>query len=88
LKYTVIKQESKRLGVDFWKLFSDNFGMQKTPQRGGKRPGAGRKPKPPNERRDQVFSVKLTVDEKQLLEEANAREWARDVLLKSARKRR
>lgn len=58
-----------------------------TPKHGGKRPGAGRKPKPPSERRDQVFSVKLTADEKRLLENTNAREWARDVLLRSARKR-
>jgi hypothetical protein len=62
--------------------------MEKVPsKRGGKRPGAGRKPKPPDERRDQVFSVKLTRDEKRLLEETHARAWARDVLLKSARKR-
>lgn len=58
------------------------------PQHGGKRPGAGRKPKPPAERRDQVFSVKLTLDEKRLLDETDARTWARDLLVKSARKRR
>lgn len=57
-------------------------------KRGGKRPGAGRPPKPSNERRDQVFSVKLTGDEKRLLETTDAREWARDVLLRSARRRR
>ena len=56
--------------------------------RGGAREGAGRKPLPPSERRDQVFSVKLTKDEKQLLDETDAREWARTVLLTSARKRR
>jgi hypothetical protein len=54
---------------------------------GGKRPGAGRKPKPPEERRDQVFSVKLTADEKRLLDDTGASSWARDVLVKSARKR-
>jgi hypothetical protein len=43
----------------------------------GKREGAGRNPKPPDERRDQVFSIKRTLDEKRLLEETNAREWAR-----------
>lgn len=57
------------------------------PSHGGKRPGAGRKPKPPDERRDQVFSVKLTADEKRLLEETEARVWAREVLIRSARKR-
>lgn len=62
--------------------------MAKTPpQRGGKRPGAGRPPKPEGERRDQVFSVKLTVDEKRLLESADARSWARDVLLRAAKRR-
>lgn len=61
---------------------------KKLPKRGGKRPGAGRKPKPPDERRDRVFSVKLTADEKRLLEDTDARTWARDVLLRSARKRR
>ena len=57
------------------------------PKHGGKRPGAGRKPKPPDQRRDKVFSVKLTSDEKQLLEEAEARQWARDVLLRSAKRK-
>jgi hypothetical protein len=76
------------VGLDFWKLFSNNQGMAKPPSKhGGLRPGAGRKPKPPSERRDQVFSVKLTRDEKQLLEATDAKLWARDVLLKSARKR-
>lgn len=58
------------------------------PQHGGKRPGAGRPPKPDDERRDQVFSIKLTQDEKRLLDESDARTWARDVLIRSARKRR
>ena len=75
------------MGLDFWKLLSNNLGMTKQPQHGGKRPGAGRKPKPVDERRDQVFSVKLTLDEKELLEATEARQWARDVLVKSARKR-
>ena len=76
-------------GLIFEILFSNNARMEKEPtMHGGKRPGAGRKPKPPEERRDQVFSVKLTLDEKQLLEETNAREWARESLLKAARKRR
>ena len=61
---------------------------KKTPQHGGKRIGAGRKPKPPEDRRDQVFSVKLTADEKRLLDDTDARQWARDVLLRSANKRR
>lgn len=61
--------------------------MNTKPKRGGKRPGAGRKPKPQEERRDKVFSVKLTDEEKQLLDSANAREWARDTLLKAAKRR-
>ena len=51
----------------------------------GKRHGAGRTAKPEGERRDQVFSIKLTADEKWLLEGSNAREWARDTLLKVAK---
>jgi hypothetical protein len=54
---------------------------------GGKREGAGRKPKPRDERRDQVFSIKLTLEEKRLLEETNAREWARDALIRTAKRR-
>lgn len=74
--------------VDFRKLLSNNSGMAKQPHKhGGSRPGAGRKPKPPDERRDQVFSVKLTADEKRLLDDTDARAWARDVLVRSARKR-
>lgn len=61
--------------------------VKKTSARGGAREGAGRKPLPPDERRDQVFSVKLTLAEKQLLEATDARKWARGVLVKSARKR-
>lgn len=61
--------------------------MENTPARGGKRPGAGRKPKPPDERRDQIFSVRLTDDEMQLLSETNAREWARETLVKAAKRR-
>jgi len=62
--------------------------MAKQPQHGGKRPGAGRKPLPDAERRDHVFSIKLTLDEKRLLDETNAREWARETLVKTARKKR
>jgi hypothetical protein len=61
--------------------------VKESSQHGGKRPGAGRKPVAPDERRDQVFSVKLTAEEKRLLDETEARKWARDVLVKSARKR-
>jgi hypothetical protein len=60
--------------------------MKKTPH-GGKRQGAGRKPKPPDERRDQVFSLKLTLDEKQLLDRTDARDWARDTLIRTAKRR-
>lgn len=54
---------------------------------GGKREGAGRKPKPPDERRDQVFSIKLTLDEKRLLDDAEARTWARETLIRTAKRR-
>ena len=56
-------------------------------KRGGKRAGAGRKPKPPEDRRDRVFSIKLTADEKRLLDDTDARSWARGALLRSARQR-
>jgi hypothetical protein len=62
--------------------------MAKQHQHGGKRPGAGRKPLPTSERRDQVFSIKLTLEEKRLLDETEARTWAREVLVKAARKKR
>ncbi|MCB9952842.1 MAG: hypothetical protein H6824_17860 [Planctomycetaceae bacterium] len=55
---------------------------------GGRREGAGRKPKPPGERRDKVFSIKLTAEEKGLLDATDAREWARDVLLKAAKSKK
>lgn len=61
--------------------------METKPQRGGKRPGAGRKPKPPDERRDQVFSVRLTEQEMELLNAAQAREWAREALVRAAKRR-
>jgi hypothetical protein len=76
------------VGLDFWKLLSNNVSMAKQPsQHGGKRPGAGRPAKPDGERRDQVFSIKLTPDEKRLLENSNAREWARETLLKAAKRK-
>jgi hypothetical protein len=58
------------------------------PQHGGKRPGAGRPSKPPDERRDQVFSIKLTSNEKQLLADTDASQWAREVLLRAAQRKR
>ena len=61
--------------------------MAKQPKHGGSRPGAGDKPKPPDERRDQVFLFRVTADEKRLLDDTDARTWGGDVLLKSARKR-
>jgi hypothetical protein len=41
-----------------------------------------------DERRDKIFAVKLTEAEKQLLDDTDAKAWARDMLLRSARKRR
>jgi hypothetical protein len=73
-------------GLEIWKLFSNNPGMKQSTH-GGTREGAGRKAKPPDERRDQVFSIKLTADEKRLLEEADARNWARDTLIRTAKRR-
>jgi hypothetical protein len=62
--------------------------MKKQPStHGGVRPGAGRPPKPPDERLDQTFTVRLTADEKQLLDAADARAWARDVLLSAAKRK-
>lgn len=55
--------------------------------RGGARPGAGRKPLPPEERRDQLFAVKLTAAEKQLLESASAKDWARSLLVRTAERK-
>lgn len=61
--------------------------MKKKATRGGKRPGAGRKPKPPEQRRDCVFSIKLTRGEKELLDATDARSWARDALIRAAKRR-
>ena len=55
---------------------------------GGKREGAGRKPAIEGQPRDQVFAIRLTVAEKELLEATDAKTWAREVLLKSAKKRK
>jgi hypothetical protein len=62
--------------------------MAKQPiQRGGAREGAGRKPKPPEERRHRIFAIKVTDAEKELLDATEAGKWARDVLIRSAKKR-
>jgi len=61
--------------------------MARISKRGGKRPGAGRKPKPQEERRDQVFSIRLTTAERQTLDDADARTWARDTLIRAASRR-
>ncbi len=49
----------------------------------GKRIGRPRKDNP----RTAVFSVAIAEDELQLLRDTDAREWARDVLLKAAKRR-
>jgi hypothetical protein len=59
----------------------------KPTQRGGRREGAGRPPKPVDERRDQLFAVKLTAAEKQLLDATEAGKWARETLLKTAKRK-
>jgi hypothetical protein len=61
--------------------------MTKKTSHGGKREGAGRKPAVDGQVRDQVFSVRLTAKEKALLDSTQAKDWARDVLLKSAKRR-
>ena len=68
-------------------LFQIIPSMKKEATHGGKREGAGRKRKPPAERKNQVFSVKLTLDEKRLLDDTNARAWARDTLIRTARRK-
>jgi hypothetical protein len=75
-------------GLDFGKLFSNNLGMDtQQSKRGGKREGAGRKPKTEAERLSEVFSLKLTIEEKRLLDETEARGWARKLLVSSAKRR-
>lgn len=61
--------------------------MDQIKSHGGKRQGAGRKPKPPKELHNQVFSLKLTLDEKLLLDQSYARDWARDELVNLARQK-
>jgi hypothetical protein len=57
------------------------------PKHGGPREGSGRPPLPAKERRDQLFAIRVTQAEKRLLDATEAREWARDVLVKAAAKR-
>lgn len=61
---------------------------KKPPQHGGAREGAGRPPKPPEERRSQVFSFRVTDEEKALLDATDAQSWAREAIVKAARKKR
>jgi hypothetical protein len=61
--------------------------MAKKSQHGGKREGAGRKPVADDQRRDKIFAVKLTSEEKRLLDDAHAGKWARTVLLSNAKRR-
>jgi hypothetical protein len=60
---------------------------KKPPQHGGKREGSGRKPLPAGEKRDQLFAIRVTSEEKKLLDESDARDWAREVLVKAAKRR-
>lgn len=59
---------------------------------GGKRPGAGAKPKPPEEVRRQAVLVKLTDSERETLETAAAGSplapWVREAALRAARRAR
>ena len=57
------------------------------PTHGGKREGAGRRPVAPEDRLDHVFSVKLTASEKELLDSADVKKWARETLVRTAKRR-
>jgi len=59
--------------------------METNTKRGGKRPGAGRPRK--DNARTSVFSVAVSAEELDLLRATGANQWARDVLLRSARQR-
>ena len=58
---------------------------KKESKRGGARPGAGR-PKKPGAK-TAVFSVAVSAEDLELLRATHAKEWAREVLVKSARRR-
>jgi hypothetical protein len=53
--------------------------------------GRGRPPKPPDEQRSELFTIRVTPDERSQIEKAGGEKpsiWARDVLLKAARRKR
>jgi hypothetical protein len=83
----LIQATGQQIGVDFRKLFSNNGGMAKESQHGGKRPGAGRRPLSAEERRDQIFAVKITKAEKRLLDESDAKTWVRPIIFAAAQKK-
>jgi hypothetical protein len=60
---------------------------KKPPQHGGKREGSGRPKLPAGEKRDKLFAIRVTSEEKKLLDESEALSWAREVLVKAARRR-
>jgi hypothetical protein len=62
--------------------------MAKESQHGGKRPGAGRPAIPAGERRDQSFGIKITAAEKRLLDQTDAKTWARALILAAAQKKK
>lgn len=50
----------------------------------------GRPPKPPNERKSAQLRIRLTEEERTLLDKAadgNTSKWARDLLVKAAKRR-
>ena len=63
-------------------MLNDNYGM-KTPKRGAP-------VKPPEERKDVLFAIRLTAAERASIDAASngkASTWARDVLLRAVKRR-
>ncbi len=54
---------------------------------GGARPGAGRPPVPDAERLSAVYTIRLTAADAELLKQSEARSWARDTLVRAAKRR-
>lgn len=55
------------------------------PTHGGRREGAGRKPK--KNARTSVFSLAVSADDKQLLDDTDARSWAPAMIIRAAKRK-